>query len=814
MNGFSAAATSSSFPIPPSNITPETGRVSFPTARPEFSSFKFNNIGQPPTLLSRFSDTGATSDYRSPSPERTDMDIASPEDPTMMVTDDHRTVHPAPRKSLLDMLGGSADQGHNPKTTITQTGDPGVVDPVATSPVSASSSRPVFPPPESRLSSISRQLSAAVDVPHAGTSSSRASAVPEIHTYEPPDSDMIDLYADPASPSQSPLSLFTDLSEAVRESAELDRIVSLHHVIATEREELLARQEETTRAHARTKTQLDRVLSLTDEAIQMTAVFVEKEKARLETKKTNAEAKIERRKNLEAEQRRKAKESERNRQHEQERKAQVEMEQQVARQRLEEQRRKEEALATERQRQGEIQAQERAQAEERSRIEEEERRRLAEKDRRRRDEEERKRQAEEEEERIRRKLAEEKEVLARKQEEDRKIQLFERRRLAEEERKREEAGAIAAEAEAERQAAEKEQQRIFQERRATVLKDKYKNYNRSEPGVPPTGPSSTSEEASSSSLPSIIFNDAPPNPQAVAEQYPGIAKIHRTRDTPTFVPATTEAGRLPPDLALQVKILNGSVDNAVKDETTSPVITPVDDAQPAGGTPPRQLPSRPISMANPAPVPAPAPLHAPSHLPARPGPKYSRPPVPTSSQQRGRSPHRYPPRRSRSRSRSPSRSPRRGSSTSRIPSRTSRSPDSVRGRHPSPFTGRRVDHYSPPHSPYRDGGSRYDRDRRSDSPPPPPLNPRKRPVQDSWASANTPSKLDYSHPAKRRASPLRSTSPPSPRPRPLSRPPPVIPARRQLNRRGRGAVPPSHLPLEQRLSRPPLSGRLQWDSHP
>ena len=804
MNGFSAAATSSGPPIPPPNPTSETSHPSLPTTPPEFSSFKFKNIGRPPTLLSRFSDVGAASDYRSPSPERNDMGIASSEGPTMVVTEDHHTLHSAPRKSLFAMLGGSADHpGENPTTTISQTQDPAVSEPAVTPPLSAPSSSLTLPRPESRLSSDFKRLSVAMGVPRAD-GSSRASAAPETHAHEPPDSDMIDLYADPDSPSRSPLSLFSDLSEAVRESAELDRITSLHYQLTAEREELLARHEETTRALSRTTTQLDRVLSLTDEAIQITTVFVDKEKTRLDIKKTKAEARIERRKNLEAE-RRKVKELERIRQHEEERKAQIEMEQQAERQRLEEQRKKEEALAVERKRQEEVQARERAQAEERRQLEEEERQRLAEEDRRRRGDEERKLRAEEEqrkekEERLRR------EALARKQEEERRNQLLERRRLAEEERRRKEAEAAAAKAEAEKQAAEKEQQRIFQERRATAMKDKYKNYNRPESGVPPTGSPSALEGTSNSNPPSITINDAPTNPHAVAEQYPG------------FVPATTEAGRLPPDLSQKVKVSDSLVDHPVKHETTSPIIAPVDNDQPMEYTPPTQLPSRPVSsMSTSAPAPTPAPLSAPPYLPAKPATIHSQPPVPL--QQSGRSPRRYHRRRSPSRSRSPS--PRRESPSSRIPSRTSQSPDTARGRYRSPPAGRRSDHYSPPRSSYRDGGLRYDRDSRSDSPPPPPMNSRKRALQateDSWAKASTPSKLDYSHPAKRRAvSPLRSRSPPSPPPTQLAHPPPVVSSRRLFppSRRGRGGGSQSHVPLEQRLSTGrQLSERIQWDSYP
>lgn len=824
MNGFSAAATSSNFPIPPPNATSETSRLSFPATRPEFSSFKFKNIGQPPTLLSRFSDANAASDSRSPSPARSDMDIASPEDPAATATDDHHLFHSAPRQSLLDMFGGSADRGHNPKVTVTQTHDTGVLDPVVTSPISASSSKLALARPESRLSSISRQLSAAVDVPYTNPSSPRASAALEIHTHELPDSEMIDLPADPASPSRSPLSLFAELSEAVRESSDLDRITSLHHLIAAEREELLSRHEETTRALSRTKAQLDRVLSLTDEAIQMTTVFVDKEKSRLETRKTKAETKIERRKNLEAEQRRKARELERIRQQEEERKAQVEIEQQAERHRLEDQRRKEEALVVERQRQDEIQARERAYAEERrrleeerSRIEEEERQRLAEEDRRRRDEEEEKRLAEEqqrkeEEERMRRTLTEEREAQVRKQHDDRRTQLIERRRLAEEEMRQKEAEAAAAKFMAEKQGME-EQQRIFQERRATALKDKYKNYNRPESGIPSTGLPSTLE--GTSSIPRITFNDAQTTSQAATEQYPG---IHRTRDTPTFVPATTEAGRLPPDLSQQVKLSNRLFDNAVKHEATSPVIAPIDNAQPVEGTPPSQFPSLPSSSTSTStPAPAPAPTSVPpSHLPAK--PVYSHPPVPTTLQQRARTPpRRLPPRQSRSGSRSPPRSPRRGSPISRIPSRASRSPDPSRGRYRSPPAMQRNDHYSPPHQPYRDGGSRYDRDSRSDSPPLLPPISRKRPLQDHWVSASTSSKLDYSHPQKRRAgSPLRPRSPPSPRSRPSGNPP-ATSARRQPQhgKRGRGGgSSSSHVPLEKRLAPLSLGERLgPWDTH-
>ena len=803
MNGFSAAVTSSSSPL---NATSEISRPPPPTIRPEFSSFRFKNIGQPPTLLSRFSDAGAPSDYHSPSPERSDMDIASSEDPTMMVTDDHHTFHSAPRKSLLDILGGSADQGHHQKATITQTQDARVSEPLIVSPTSASSSKLTLPRSESRLNTVSRQLSATVDVPHVGPPSPRTSVAPEFHTYEPPDSDMSDLYAEPTSPPRSPLSLFADLSEVVRESAELDRITSLHHHLTTEREELITRHEETSRALSRTKTQLDRVLSLTDEAIQMTTVFMDKEKTRLETKKTKAETKIERRKNFETE-RRKVKELERIRQREEERKAQVEMEQQAERQRLEEQRRNTEALEAERQRQDEIQAQERAQAEERrrleeerSRIEEEERRRLAEEERRRQVEEQ---QRKEEEERLRRQIAE-RDALARKQEEDRKTQLLERRRLAEEERRRKETEIAAAKAEAEKQALEKEQQRIFQERRATALKDKYRNHTRPGSGVPPTGSPSTPEGTSNSNLPLVAVDDTPAGQQAVAGQNPGIDSV---RNTPTFVPATTEAGRLLPDLSQQLRVSNNLAGHTVKHETTSPVLTPTNNLRSAEGTPPPQLPSRPISsVSTPAPAPAPAALLVPPHLPARPVNTHPRPPVSTSSQQRGRSPRRYPPRRSRSRSRSSSRSPRRGSPISRLPSRNSRSPDSTRGRYHSPPAPRRGDHYVPI---YRGSGSRHDRDSRNDPQPPPP-NSRKRALDDSWVSADTPSKLDYSHPAKRRAaSPLRSKSPPSPRSRPLAHPPPVISARHQPppGRRGRGGGP-NHLPLEQRLSdRPQLALR-------
>jgi hypothetical protein len=765
MNGFSTAATSSNSPIPPPGPTSETNRPSFPAIRPEFSSFKFKNIGQPPTLLSRFTGVTTASDYRSPSPEPSDMDVASSEDPMMVVSDDHRTFHPIPRKPLLDRLGGNADQGHNPKPAITHAQDPGVVESITRSPPSASSFHPVLPRPESRLSSISRQLSGAVDVSRADPASSLASVPVEIHTHEPPDLHMVDLYADPDSQSRSPLSIFSDLSEAVRESAELDRITSLHRILTAEREELLRRHEETARALSRTKAQLDHVLSLTDEAIKMTTVFVDKEKARLETKKTKAEAKIEHRKNLETEQRRKVKELERLRQQEEERKAQAEMEQ-AERQRLEEQRRKQEALAAERQRMEEIQARERAQAEERRRLEEErnraeeERRRLAEENQRKRDEEEQRRQ---EEEHHRRRLAEEREAMARKQEEDRKTQLLERRRLAEEER-RKEAEIAVARAQAEKHAADREQQRIFQERRATALKDKYKNYNRPEFGIPSTGPPPTLEGTP------------------------------RNRDTPIFVPATTEAGKLPPDLSQEAKASDDFVDHAVKHETTSPVI-PFDNAEPAGST---SIPSRPVSsMSTTALAPSPTGLPAPPHLPAKPVTVYSQPPV--LPYQRGRSPHRYPPpRRSGSRSPSSSRSPRRGSS--RL---SSRSPEPFRGRRQSPSAGPRGDHYSPPRQHYRDGGSRYGHESRSDSPPSLP-NPRKRPLQDPWSRVDTPGKLDYSHPSKRRAaSPFRSRSPPSPQSRPLTQPPIVVSARRppQSGRRGRGGGG-AHVPLEQRLSRP------------
>jgi hypothetical protein len=733
------------------------------------------------------------------------MDIASPEDSTLMDVDDHRTPHPASRGTLLDRLSRNADHpGHNP-TITTQTDNLGSSESTPTSPPPAPSFNTPLPLPESRLSSDFRRPSVAADVPRADASS-RASAAPETHAHEPPDPDMIDLYAHLDSPSQSPLSLFSDLSEAVRESDELERITSLHRQLTAEREELLARHEETTRALSRTKTQLDRVLLLADEATRITAVFVEKEKTRLDIKKMKAEARIERRKNLEAE-RRKAKELERIRQHEEERKARLEIEQQAERQRLEEQR-KEEALAAERKRQEEIRAQERAQAEERRQLEEEEQQRLAEEDRRRRDDEERKRLAEaqrkEEEEQLRKRQAE-REALARKQEEDRRNQLLERRRLAEEERKRKELEAAAAKAEAEKQAAE---QRIFQERRATVLKDKFKNYGRPESGVPLTGSPPTLE--GTSNLPSIAVNDVPANTHPVTEQYPGIAKIYR----PRFVPATTEAGRLPPDLSQQLKVSDSLINHAVKHETASPVITPIDNDQPIEDTPPTQLPSRSVpSISTSAPSPASAPLPAPPHLPAKPVTVCPQPHVPL--QQSGRSPRRYPPRRSRSRSRSLSHSPRRGSSSPRIPSRSSRSPDTTRGRYRSP-PERRMDHYSPPRQSYRGGGSRYDRDSRSDSPPPPPPNSRKRVLQvpeDSWTRASTPSKLDYSHPAKRRAvSPLRSRSPPSPPPPPPTHPPHVATSRRlpPSSRRGRGPVPPSHVPLEQRLSTGrQLSERIQ-----
>lgn len=804
MNGFLTAATSPNSPVPPPNPTSETSHPSFPTTRPDYSSFKFKNIGQPPTLLSRFSDVGATPDFRSSSPERSDMEVDLTEDPTATISDDHRTFQPAPRKSLLDMLGGSADQSHNPAMIITQAQGPTVPESIIASPPPASPSKHVLPRPESRLSSISRQISNTADIPRVDPVPRSASIVPDIHTNEPSDSDMVDFYADPDSPSHSPFSLFSDLSEAVKEAGELQRITDLHRILATEREELLRRHEETTRSLSRTKSQLDHVLSLTDEAVRMTTVFVDKEKARLETKKSKAEAKIERRKNLEVEQRRRAKELERIRQQEEERRAQVEVEQQAERQRLEEQRRREEALAAERQRLEEIQARERAQAEERSRIEEEERRRIAEEDQKRRDEEERIRKAEEEqrkqeEERTYKKLAEEREAAARKQEE-RKTQILERRREIEEERRRKQAEAAAAKAEAEKRAAEKEQQRTFQERRAAVSKDEHRGHNRPEAGSPPIGSSSTLEGTLGSSLPSILVNDVPKNPQLVAEHHPGLAKINRARDTPTFVPASTEAGRLPPDLSQQVKVASGLVDRTVKHEAISPVITPFN-PELTESKPPTPLPSRPASSST-ATAPTPATLPVPPHLPPKPVTIYSQPPIPL--QQRGRSPRRRPPQQSRSRSRSSSRSQRRGS-------RTSRSPESARGRYRSPSPGRGGDHYSPPR--YRDGGSRYNRDSRSGSPLPPP-NPRKRALQtDSWASADTPSKLDYSHPAKRRAaSPLRSKSPPSPRLRPLTQPPPVIATRRPPapSRRGRG--PPDRVPLEMRLSRTPqphLSERIR-----
>lgn len=372
--------------------------------------------------------------------------------------------------------------------------------------------------------------------------------------------------------------------------------------------------------------------------------------------------------------------------------------------------------------------------------------------------------------------------------------------------RRKEAEAAAAKAMVEKQIMEKEQQRIFQERRATALRDKYKNYHRPESGIPPTGPSSTLEGPSSPNPSRITLGDAPTNPQAIPEQYPGVPKIHRTRDTPTFVPATTEAGRLPPDLSQHVKLSNRLADHAVKHEATSPVIAPIDNAQYVEGTPPSRLPSLPsssTSASTPAPAPAPVPV-PPSHLPAK--PIYSQPPVPTTLQQRARTPPRHTlPRQSRSRSRSPPRSPRRVSPITRIPSRTSRSPDAGRGRHWSPPPAQRIDHYSPPHQPYRDGGSRYDRDSRSESPPPLPPVSRKRPFQDHWVNASTSNKLDYSHPPKRRAaSPLRPRSPPSPRSRPPAHPP-VTSARRQPQhgKRGRGGGLQNPLPLEKRIT--PLS---------
>ena len=762
MNGLSASSKSPNLQIPPPDPISDPKHLSYPTTRPEFLSFKFKTIGQPPTLLSRLADVSATSDYRSPPLELSDMEMSSSDDPPMIIPDEPRALQPASRKSLLDMLGGTADQSHHQKPMTTQTQESGVSESMITAPSSAPPPKSVLPRPESRMSSIARQTSGTADAPRVDPASPRAPAPPEIHAHDPQDLEMIDIYADPDSPSPSPFSLFSELTEAVRESADLERITVLHRALTAEREELLRRHEEATRALSRTKSQLDHVLSLTDEAFQMTAVFVGKEKARLETKKTKAEAKIEHRKNLEAEQRRKAKELERIRQQEEERKVQIEMEQQAERQRLEE-RRKEEALAAERQRLEEIQAKEaeerRRLEEERSRIEEEERLRLAE-ERRRRDEEERKRQAEEqkEEERIRRQLAE-KEATARRQEEDKRTQLFERRKLAEDDRRRKETeAAAAAKAEAERQAAEKEQQRIFQERRATALKDKYKNYSRPEPGPPSAGSSSsTFEGTQGSNLPAILVNDVPKNPQ-VAEHHPGLTKSNRIRE-PTFVPAATEAGRLLPDLSRRVIPDSG----AVKHETTSPVITPVDSVESTEGTPPTP------PMSTTALAPTSATLPPAPHLPTKPATIYSRPP-------RGR----YPSRRSTSRSRS--RSPR------------SRSPEPHRSRYSPPPLGR-GDHYSP----------RY-----SDSPSPPPINPRKRALHDSWDRADTPSKLDYSHPSKRRtATPLRSRSPPSPRTRPLMQPPQVVSARRPppTNRRGRGGP----LPLEQRLSsRPPqLSERIR-----
>ena len=657
----------------------------------------------------------------------------------MNSSDEPRTLQPAPRKFLYNTLFKDNNEVPVSREIPTATAPP----------------KPVLSRPELRTNPVARQLPDAVDSPRADPAPSQPSAPPEIHTHDIPDSDMVDLYDDLGS-------LFSDLSEVVRESGNLDRITTLHHVLAAEREELLRRHEETTRALSRTKSQLDHVLSLTDEAIQTTAVFVDKEKARLETKKTAAEAKIERRKNLEVEQRRKAKELERIRQQEEERKAQIETEQQ---------RRKEEASATERQHLAEVQAKESAQAEERrrfeqerSRIEEEGRWRLAEEDRRKRDEEEKKRHAEDQKEgeRLRRKLSEEKDAMARKQEEDRRIQLIERRKLAEDEKRRKEVDVAAAKAEA-----EKEQQRIFQERRASALKDKYKNYNRPELGPSSAGSSSTLEGPQNSSSPAILVNDVPNNLQ-VSEHHPGLAK---TNKTPTFVPASTEAGRLPPDLSRQVP----SDSDVVKHETTSPVITPLDSTESMESSAP--LPSRPISsMSTTAPAPAPAMLLAAPHLPQRPTTVYSQPPRSRHSARQ-------------SYSRSPSRSPRH-----RLPSRAPRSPESPRGRYPSPSRRHiNVDHYSPPRQ-----GSGYD----SPSLSPSPKNPRKRALQDPWDRADTPSKLDYSHPSKRRTSnPHQSRSPPSPRLRshgiPARRPPPI-------NRRVRGT-------LEQRLSsRPPqhLSDRI------
>ncbi|KAF9784316.1 hypothetical protein BJ322DRAFT_1109039 [Thelephora terrestris] len=774
MNGFSAAATSSNSPVPPSNLPLQVSHPSFPTASPDFSSFTFKNIGRPPTLLSRFSDVAAAPDYRSPSPPCSDMDMASSEDPAMMAVDDHRAFNPAPRKSLLDILSGTTHQGRDSKIVTTQSQEPGVPESTITPPLSASSTKQVFPRPESRMSSFARQLPVAADDPRTDPGPPQTSVALEIiPTHNPQDSDMIDLYADPDPPSRSPVSLLSDLSETTREIDELKRITILNRVLIGEREELLRRHEEAARALSRAKSQLDHVLSLTDEATQMTSVFVEKEKSRLETKKAKAEAKIEHAKTIEFENLRKAKELERIRQQEEERNAQLELEQ-AERRRLEEQRKEEEALAAERQRLGEIQAQERAQAEERRRMEEEQQR-LAAEDRRRRDEEQRK----EEEERLHKRLAEEREAVARKQEEDRRTQLLERRRLVDEEK-----------------SPEKEQQRIFKEKRDTVLKDKYKNYNRPEAGNPPAGPSSGLEGTSTSNPPSNFVN-VPKNPRVIAERSSAIAQVNGTRDTPKFVPASMEEGRLPPDLCQRVKGLDNGTDHAVKNETASPVITPVDVAQPVDSTPLAPILFPPVSsMSTGAPAPAPATLVAPSHLPARPPTIYSHPPVPRES-------HYY-----RSRSRSSPRSPRHGSPISRLPSRTSLSPEPVRGR---------VDHYSPPpdRDYYRNGSSRRDRDTPSASPPP-RQHVRKRQFQDLWERADTPRKMDYSHPTSshpakrtRAASPLRSRSPPSPQNRPLTQPPIVVSARRppQIIRRGRTG---NQLPLEQRLTnRPDLFERIR-----
>ena len=135
-----------------------------------------------------------------------------------------------------------------------------------------------------------------------------------------------------------------------------------------------------------------------------------------------------------------------------------------------------------------------------------------------------------------------------------------------------------------------------------------------------------------------------------------------------------------PDLSQKVKVSDSLVGYAVKHETTSPVIVPVDNDQPMEDNPPTQLSSHSVSsMSTSAPAPVPAPLPAPPHLPQKPVTLRSKPPVPI--QQSGRSPRRYSTQRSRSRSRSSSQ--RRGSPSPRMPLWASRSPDAAQGHYKS-----------------------------------------------------------------------------------------------------------------------------------